>query len=1132
MRLVTTVLLMVLEAWPGSKGAAALERFAQTHQATTTGGGGQENAYCTIGDVCNFGSPDGPANPPSLGVYTGIDGTPTPGIVRTAQADCSDLQEQVNAANPGDIVEIPATANCRIHLTLPIKATDIHHWVWIRSQQYSNPNFPAEGVRATPCAIHITHIDSYPDYACASPGVLMPTLTVATTNTTVISFATGAHHYRLTGLNVTKTVGVTMSGALIALDKTDHIILDRMLIHGVDYSAPNKFDTHIGVSMRGTFQAIINSWLYDIDWNQADGYCVGGGTGTQADEGPLKIYNNLLACSSESWIFGGGAAIAVPHDFEIRYNLSMKPLKWMMPQGTYSYMVAVNVKNNGEWKQGNRVLMEYNIFTNDWEGQSDQYGSLVLMMPKSQSVQDTSKYVNTNGTAVSCASDATGTACTAGTGIWGNSIISMSRTAGIVTLNGANNGGNIRWPYYNAGSNIVLQGIPHTLAGTVYLDTLNGEYTMGCLNASTCTDGYNHPRVIYLSAPGPDFPLTNTGGGLAQDFTSQSCAWPGHCVFQAPKVNYPTNSIQTVVDSEHITVANDEGTQRGVTQVSCHPGNTPNAELFDFIARYNYLVHAENIGFVIGNVISQCQDVGKGGGRISIHDNVADDIDTTAWDRGVGSCCGHGGQGPSIANQTANTTLYPHDILFAHNTWAGLRGWPSPVAWFSSSGFSFSDAFNVTYKAATLRRMNNVVTITFSAKSGAAQGGTGIISGFTSPYADLNGSWALSSATTTQIVFIESGTHTDINPAITVLRRTTGEATVTYPKTYFKNVTIRDNIFPGPIVGADCGGHQVVGGLPSGLSLNFCDPKTSQCTWRLKNNLIGTAVYANYSQGSSEPYPKSNPDSSPTCTVSGGCFVKDFSSVFSKWGTHGAMGDTIGNDYHVTARYLGAGSDGKDLGADMSKLSNLITAYPHFTWYPLTVGTSSLTPCARGVFCAQQLLTSSSATTPTANGFVRWHLISGSLPTGMNLANGDGYATCQLTFPMTGGTVQRVANAVTVSFPQTWTNLGNATFMFSGWNTGYADLNGRKTPIANGVTGKSFTFNENGLNADIPSTVIIGAGTTGAATAAVYPSGATGCQGYLWGTPTTAGSYLMIFQVEDAAHQAANVSLTLNVTAN
>lgn len=1128
MRVVATVLFMALEACAGSAGAAKFGRFKQTQQATSTGGTGQENAYCSMGDVCNFGSPDGPANPPSLGIYTGVDGTPTPGIVRTAQADCSDLQAQVNAANPGDIVEIPATANCRIHLTLPVKATDIHHWVWIRTQQYSNPNFPTEGVRATPCEINVTHIDSYPDYACASPGVRMPTLTVPSTNTTVISFAAGAHHYRITGLNVTKSVGVTMSGALIAMDKTDHIILDRMLIHGVDYSAPAKFDAHIGVSMRGTYQAIINSWLYDIDWNQADGYCIAGGTGTQADEGPLKIYNNLLACSSESWIFGGGASITVPHDFEIRYNLSMKPLKWMMPQGTYTYMVAVNVKNNGEWKQGDKVLMEYNIFANDWEGQSDQYGSLVLMMPKSQSYQNASKYVNSSGKNIACASDASGTPCAAHTGIWGNQIVSMSRANGVVTLNGSTDAG---WPYYNTGENIVLQNIPSQMVNGVDLASLNGEWTMGCLNATTCTDGYNNPRVIYFSAPGPDFPRTSTNGGLAQDFTSQSCAWPGHCVFETPKVNYPTNPITAVIDSEHITVQNDTGTRNGATQVTCHPGNTPKAELFDFIARYNYLTHAQNIGFTIGNVISQCQDAGKGVGRVSIHDNVADDIDTAPWVRGVKLCCGHGGMGPGLINGIKNAALWPHDILISHNTWAGMRGWPSPVAWFSSGGFSFSDPFNVTYKAATLQRVNNVVTITFPAKSGAAQGGTGIVSGFSGPYADLNGSWALSSATTTQIIFVESGTHPDISPAMPVSGGT-GVATVTYPKTYFKNVTIRDNIFPGPIVAADYGGHVVSGGLTSGLSLNFCDAKTSQCSWRLKNNLIGTALYANYSQGSSEPYPKSNPDSSPTCTVSGGCFVNNFSAVFTKWGAHGGMGDTVGNDYHVTARYHGAGSDGRDLGADMSKVSKLIAAYPHFTWYPLTVGTSSLTPCTRGVFCVQQLLTSSSATTPTANGFVRWHLISGSLPAGMNLANGDGYATCQLALPMTGGTVQRVANAVTVTFPQTWANLGNATtFMFSGWTTGYTDLNGNKAPIANGVTGKSFTFNESGSNADIPSAVIIGAGTTGAATAAVYPSGATGCQGYLWGTPTNAGTYPMTFQVEDAAHQTATVSLTLTVSA-
>jgi hypothetical protein len=48
-----------------------------------------------------------------------------------------------------------------------------------------------------------------------------------------------------------------------------------------------------------------------------------------------------------------------------------------------------------------------------------------------------------------------------GTGIWGNKIVSLARAGGIVTLTGASNGTSTNgWPYYNAGSNIVLQGIP------------------------------------------------------------------------------------------------------------------------------------------------------------------------------------------------------------------------------------------------------------------------------------------------------------------------------------------------------------------------------------------------------------------------------------------------------------------------------------------------------------------------------------------------------------------------------------------------------------------------------------------------------------------------------------------------
>jgi hypothetical protein len=870
----------------------------------------------------------------------------------------------------------------------------------------------------------------------------MPTLTANAVNATVIN-AAGASYYRLIGLNITKPVGLAMAGALVTLDGSNHVILDRVLIHGVDYSSATKFDTHIGISTRGTHQALINSWCYDIDWNAPDGQCLVGGTGTQTDEGPLKIYNNLLAGSSENWLFGGGAALVVPHDFEIRNNLSMKPLKWMIPQGAPYYNVSVNVKNLGEWKQGDRVLMENNVFMYDWEGQSDQYGSAILMMPKSQSSQNTLKYVNTSGRLVSCASDATGTPCAAHTGIWGNRIVSLSRTNGVVTLNGSADGG---WPYYNAGSNIVLQGIPSQVVNGVDMGSFNGEWTMGCLNASTCTNGYAAPNVIYFAAAGPDFPLTTVLGGLAQDYTSQSCAYPGHCVFDAPKANYPTNPIISVIDSEHITVQNAYATQTGATQVTCHPGSTPNAELHDFVARYNYISHVENIGFTVGNVISQCQDAGKGVSRVSIHDNIADDVDTTAWNRSNGSCCGHGGQGPDLTNSIANPARFPHDILFAHNTWAGMRGWPLPQSYFAENGFGFGDPFNVTYSATTVLRMNNVVTIAFSARSGASQGSSGIVAGFTGSYADLNGRWPLEFATTTQITFVESGSNADINPAVTVSAGTTGAATVKYPLTYYKNVAWRDNIFPGPLAPADYSGHLISGGLSAGLALNFCDPNTSACTWQMKNNLIGTALYSNYQQGSGAPYPTSNPDGSAVCTLAGGCAVTDFSGVFTNWGTSGSggMGNTSGNDYHVTATYKGAASDGKDVGADISKLAGILAGVPHFTYYPLTIATSSLTACTNGTYCEQQLLTSSSASMPTANGFVRWTLQGGGLPPGMNFSNGEGYSTCQV----------------------------------------------------NGSYSKT---------------------------------GPTGCQGWLWGTPTQSGSFPLTFQAEDAAHQKATVALTLVV---
>jgi hypothetical protein len=1037
--------------WGTTHGAAGTGKSTK-YGGAINGLGAGENAYCLPGDVPMFGSSDGPASLPTACTYTAMAGTPSPGTTWTVNAsNCNDastgLQAYLNSSAAGDTIVIPASLTCSGTYTLPAKTgANATHWTTVRTDQIANPSFPAESVRATPCEIGITHIDSYPDYACPNPGVRMPTILQSGVNNSPLTFVPGAAFYRVIGLNVTKPVGTGSAQSLIVMSMADHIILDRVLVHGVDWSAATKWDTHVGVQTEGTYQAIINSWIYDIDWNQPDGQAIVGGVGTQSDEGPLKIYNNLLAGASETWHFGGSAAVAVVHDIEIRNNLSMKPLKWMLAQGANTYMVSVNVKNLGEWKIGRRSLMEYNVFMNNWEGQADQFGTAILAIPKNQSYQITWKYVNTNGTAVSCASDATGTPCAAGTGIWGNKISTLARSGGIVTLTGMNNGGSPGWPYYHAGSNVVLQGIPSQVVNGVDMASFNGEWTMGCLNLNTCTDGYASPNVIYFAAAGPDFPQTTVVGGLAQDFTSQSCGIAGHCLFDAPKVTYPTNMITAVIDTEHITVQNAYPTQTGATQATCHAGVTPNAVIFDFVARYNYLTHGESIGFDVGNLISACRDLGKGTGRFSVHDNVADDMEPTAWSNSRNSCCGHGGMGANLSNASPNSAIFPHDVLYAHNTWAGMRGWPQPTATYAADGFGATDAFNVVYTGLTVQRISNVVTITFAARSGAAQGATAIVSGFTGSYADLNGTWSVEYALNTQITFVESGSHADISPSVTISAGATGVATITFPKTYYQNVTWRDNIFPGPFLLSDFSAHEISGGTVTGLATNFCDPNTSACTWQMKNNLIGTALYSNYAQVSSAPYPTTNPDSSAVCTLSGGCIVPDFSGVFTNWGTpgNGGMGNTTGNDYHVTSAYKNAGSDGSDLGADMSKVAPIIAAVPHFTYYPLTVATTTLAACTNGTYCEQQLLTSSSAATPTANGFVRWKLISGPLPTGMSLANGEAYGTCQV----------------------------------------------------NGSYSKT---------------------------------GPTGCNGWLWGTPTQSGSFPLTFKVEDAAHQTATVSLTLVV---
>jgi hypothetical protein len=373
-----------------------------------------ENTYCLPGDVANFGTVDGKATLPTACVYTDLSGSPAPGTtlnvpslaypdLPTALANVACGQKIVIAANVSGSPNVISTAS---PFTLPNLACDKDHWIWIESDQTGASGFPAEHVRATPCAIGMPSLQDYPSYSCSSSSNLMPTIMTNGMNHSVFVAAAGANHYRLIGLNITKAAGVTVDNKLVDLSNgADHIIFDRDLIHGVPLTCNfqnGSYTCNVADELQGginannsTHIALINSWAYDT-------YCTGGcidsqafstGTGGSVEQS-FKLYNNLLASSGESWISGGGGQGAgnntpLATDFEIRQNHSFKPVSWalgvspVLGAGLGQHPIF---KNNGEFKNTNRALMEANVFENSWTGwQTDQAGFQFLITPKNQS---------------------------------------------------------------------------------------------------------------------------------------------------------------------------------------------------------------------------------------------------------------------------------------------------------------------------------------------------------------------------------------------------------------------------------------------------------------------------------------------------------------------------------------------------------------------------------------------------------------------------------------------------------------------------------------------------------------------------------------------------------------------------
>jgi hypothetical protein len=341
------------------------------------------------------GNFDGPAELPRVYLHTALADTPAAG--KTIQVNAGgNLQSALNSASCGDTIELQAGTTFSGTFKLPQKNCDDSHWIILRTGT-PDSELPPEGTRITPCYAGVASLPGRPDFHCALPhNALAKIAFVGTGGSGPISFAAGANHYRVLGLEITRVTSDASVSNLASPENrspADHIIFDRVWMHGTAQS-----ETTRGLYLAGTtYISVIDSYFSDFHCVAITGACsdaqaIGGGLGDIAG-GPYKIVNNFLEASGQSILFGGGGATTTPADIEIRHNHMYKPMIWKPDQPGFVGGISGKpfiVKNLFELKNAERVLFEGNILENVWSGFSQQ-GFAILITPKNPNTCPTCK---------------------------------------------------------------------------------------------------------------------------------------------------------------------------------------------------------------------------------------------------------------------------------------------------------------------------------------------------------------------------------------------------------------------------------------------------------------------------------------------------------------------------------------------------------------------------------------------------------------------------------------------------------------------------------------------------------------------------------------------------------------------
>src|SRR5579863_1990877 len=244
---------------------------------------------------------DGPAELPRQYVKSSLTDTPAGGKTWMVHAG-ENFQQALANASCGDVIQLEAGATFNGNFVLPQKSCDDSHWIIIRTSAPDSSLVP-EGTRLTPCFAGVSSMPGRPPLQCASAKNVVPKIEFdGKAGSGPITFAPGANHYRLMGLEVTRGAFTNPVYNLVSFKgAADHVVFDRIWFHG---SAQDE--TARGIGLAGTQVAVVDSFFTDFHCTSGSGSCsdaqaIAGGGG-DLPTGPYKIVNNFLEASGENII--------------------------------------------------------------------------------------------------------------------------------------------------------------------------------------------------------------------------------------------------------------------------------------------------------------------------------------------------------------------------------------------------------------------------------------------------------------------------------------------------------------------------------------------------------------------------------------------------------------------------------------------------------------------------------------------------------------------------------------------------------------------------------------------------------------------------------------------------------------